>query len=103
MGTATTSLGPLRLSVPPPNLAMKPGTRPYLNSRIRTAQVSTEEDLMIGYHGYTLYQSQRDKTRSERMAEDARRGEMAAVLFHSWEALTGRGRHRAAAHRDGVH
>lgn len=45
---------------------------------------------MIGYHGYVLYQSQRSKTRAERIAEDARRGEMAATLSHSWGALTGR-------------
>jgi hypothetical protein len=57
---------------------------------------------MIGYHGYTLYQSQRDKTRAERMAEDARRGELAAVLFHSWEALTGHGGHRVHGRRNGV-
>jgi hypothetical protein len=56
---------------------------------------------MIGYHGYTLYQSQRDKTRTERMAEDARRGELAAVLSQSWGALTGRG-HRTGGRRSGV-
>jgi hypothetical protein len=73
-----------KLSVPPPSLVL------------------TEEDLMIGYHGYTLYQSQREKTRAERMAEDARRGELAAVLSHSWEALTGRVGHRAAGRGGGV-
>jgi hypothetical protein len=73
-----------KLSVPPPSLGL------------------TEEDLMIGYHGYTLYQSQRDKTRAERMAEDARRGELAAVLSHSWGALTWRGGHRPGGRRTRV-
>jgi hypothetical protein len=59
----------------------------------------TEEELMIGYQGYTLYQSQRAKTRAERVAEDARRGEFAAILYHSWGALTRRAGHRAAWHR----
>jgi hypothetical protein len=59
-------------------------------------------DLMIGYHGYTLYQSQRDKTRAERVAEDIRRGELAAVLSNSWGVLTGRAGHRAAGRRAGV-
>jgi hypothetical protein len=45
---------------------------------------------MIGYHGYALYQSQRAKTRAERVAEDAMRGELAAALLHSWEAVTRR-------------
>ena len=57
---------------------------------------------MIGYHGYTLYQSLRAKTRAERIAEDARRGEVAAALSHSWEALTRRAGHRAAWHRTEV-
>jgi hypothetical protein len=61
--------------------------------------ISTKEELMIGYHGYALYQSQRAKTRAERMAEDDRRGELAAVLFHSWGALTRHAGHRAAWHR----
>ncbi len=57
---------------------------------------------MIGYHGYALYQSERTKTRAERMTEDARRGELAAVLFHSWGALTRRAGRSAAAHRGEV-
>ncbi len=57
---------------------------------------------MIGYHGYALYQSERAKSRAERMAEDARRGELAAVWFHSWGALARRAGHRAVSHRTEV-
>jgi hypothetical protein len=49
---------------------------------------------MIGYHGYVIYQSERAKTRTERMAEDARRGEFAAILSRSWGTLTRRTGHR---------
>jgi hypothetical protein len=49
---------------------------------------------MIGYHGYALYQSERAKTRAELIAEDASRGEFAAIVYHSWGTLTRRTRHR---------
>jgi hypothetical protein len=51
---------------------------------------------MIGYHGYVLYQSERTKTCAERRAEDARRGEVAAALLHSFQAVTRRPAYLAA-------
>ena len=42
---------------------------------------------MNPYDGYQLYQVQRTKTRAEILADDARRGRQAAVVFRGGRAL----------------
>ncbi len=49
---------------------------------------------MNPYDGYQLYQVQRTKTRAEILADDARRGRQAAVVFRGGRALAGA--HRAS-------
>jgi hypothetical protein len=44
---------------------------------------------MNPYDGYQLYQVQRTKTRAEMLADDARRGRQAAVVFRGGRALAG--------------
>lgn len=43
---------------------------------------------MFTYHGYMLYEAERSKSAGELRSEDARRGEVAALLCRSWAAWT---------------
>ena len=47
---------------------------------------------MNPYDGYQLYQIQRTKTRSEILADDARRGRQAAAVVRGGRALAGKTR-----------
>jgi hypothetical protein len=54
------------------------------------------------YHGYMLYEAERSKSAAELRSEDARRGEVAALLRRSWAGWTsalGRPLSRAASLR----